>query len=119
MTRLLPADEAGIAEAARLLRAGALVGFPTETVYGLGADATDDHAVASIFAAKGRPHFNPLICHYVSAEAAGADVALTACFRRTCKDTDRCTLTVDCCLMTSSESSSICVSVTDGYFGST
>jgi len=82
VTRLLPADEAGIAEAARLLRAGALVGFPTETVYGLGADATDDQAVASIFAAKGRPHFNPLICHYVSAEAAGADVALNDVARR-------------------------------------
>jgi L-threonylcarbamoyladenylate synthase len=46
-----------------LLRAGRLVAFPTETVYGLGGDATNDHAVAAIFAAKARPHFNPLIVH--------------------------------------------------------
>ncbi len=45
------------------MRSGALVAFPTETVYGLGGDATNDHAVAAIFAAKGRPHFNPLIVH--------------------------------------------------------
>lgn len=74
MTLLLPADAAGVAEAARLLRAGALVAFGTETVYGLGADATNDRAVAAIFAAKGRPHFNPLICHYPDAEAAFAQV---------------------------------------------
>jgi L-threonylcarbamoyladenylate synthase len=73
-TRLLPADPAGIAEAARLLREGRLVAFGTETVYGLGADATNDRAVAAIFAAKGRPHFNPLICHYPSADAVFADV---------------------------------------------
>jgi L-threonylcarbamoyladenylate synthase len=66
LTRLI----ADPAEAAALLRAGALVGFPTETVYGLGADATDGGAVAGIFAAKGRPHFNPLICHLPEAEAA-------------------------------------------------
>ena len=52
-----------ITRAAELLRAGRLVAFPTETVYGLGADATNEHAVAEIFAAKGRPHFNPLIVH--------------------------------------------------------
>ncbi len=52
-----------IKEAARLLRSGGLVAFPTETVYGLGADATDGKAVARIFAAKGRPSFNPLIVH--------------------------------------------------------
>ncbi|WP_193560521.1 L-threonylcarbamoyladenylate synthase [Dankookia rubra] len=63
-----------VARAAALLRQGALVGFPTETVYGLGGDATDGKAVAGIFAAKGRPHFNPLICHYPSAEAAFAGV---------------------------------------------
>src|SRR5271165_2592680 len=57
------ADSATIAEAARLLRAGRLVAFPTETVYGLGADATNGKAVAAIFAAKGRPQFNPLIVH--------------------------------------------------------
>jgi tRNA threonylcarbamoyl adenosine modification protein (Sua5/YciO/YrdC/YwlC family) len=52
-----------IAQAARLLADGGLVAFPTETVYGLGADATNGEAVASIFAAKGRPRFNPLIVH--------------------------------------------------------
>ena len=55
--------EASLQEAARLIRAGELVAFPTETVYGLGADATNDHAVARIFEAKGRPQFNPLIVH--------------------------------------------------------
>jgi L-threonylcarbamoyladenylate synthase len=59
-----------IAEAGRLLRAGRLVALPTETVYGLAGDATDERAVAAIFAAKGRPRFNPLIIHY--AEAADA-----------------------------------------------
>ena len=73
-TELLAADEAGIARAASLLREGALVAFGTETVYGLGADATDARAVAAVFAAKGRPAFNPLICHYPSADAAFADV---------------------------------------------
>ena len=73
-TRVLLADAAGIAEAARLLLDGALVAFGTETVYGLGADATQGRAVASVFTAKGRPHFNPLICHYPSAEAAFAHV---------------------------------------------
>jgi len=57
------ADTAAVRDAARLLRAGKLVAFPTETVYGLGADATNDHAVADIFAAKERPRFNPLIVH--------------------------------------------------------
>jgi L-threonylcarbamoyladenylate synthase len=52
-TLRLDADAAGIAEAGRLLRAGRLVAFPTETVYGLGADATDGRAVAAIYAAKG------------------------------------------------------------------
>jgi L-threonylcarbamoyladenylate synthase len=60
---ILPAGPSAIARAARLLREGQLVAFPTETVYGLGADATNEHAVAAIFAAKGRPHFNPLIVH--------------------------------------------------------
>lgn len=60
---LLAPDEAGIARAADLLAAGRLVAFPTETVYGLGADARDDRAVACIYAAKGRPKFNPLIVH--------------------------------------------------------
>lgn len=59
-----------IAEAAALLRQGRLVAFPTETVYGLGADATNERAVAAIFEAKGRPHFNPLISHVLDAIAA-------------------------------------------------
>jgi L-threonylcarbamoyladenylate synthase len=74
MTELLAADQDGIARAAELLRAGALVSFGTETVYGLGGDATNAQTVAGIFAAKNRPTFNPLICHYASAEAAFADV---------------------------------------------
>jgi L-threonylcarbamoyladenylate synthase len=52
-----------IASASALLREGRLVAFPTETVYGLGADATNEHAIADLFAAKGRPRFNPLIVH--------------------------------------------------------
>lgn len=77
MTEVLAADDTGIAHAAALLRAGVLVAFGTETVYGLGADATNARAVAAIFAAKGRPHFNPLICHYPDADAAFAQVAAT------------------------------------------
>jgi len=73
-TELLAADRAGLARAAALLKGGALVAFGTETVYGLGADATDAAAVARVFAAKGRPHFNPLICHYPDADAAFAHV---------------------------------------------
>lgn len=65
-----PADQAAILEAGRLIRAGALVAFPTETVYGLGADATNGRAVAAIFAAKGRPRFNPLIVHVPDLAAA-------------------------------------------------
>lgn len=57
------ANDAAIRDAAALLRNGGLVAFPTETVYGLGADATNDRAVARIFEAKGRPQFNPLIVH--------------------------------------------------------
>ncbi len=63
--------ENAFAAAATLAR-GDLVGLPTETVYGLGADATNAEAVAKIFAAKGRPHFNPLISHVASLEAAEA-----------------------------------------------
>jgi L-threonylcarbamoyladenylate synthase len=74
MTDLLRADAAGIARAVALLRAGELVSFGTETVYGLGADATNDRAVAGIFAAKQRPRFNPLICHYPNVDAAFTDV---------------------------------------------
>jgi L-threonylcarbamoyladenylate synthase len=61
---------ATIGEAAKLLRDGGLVAFPTETVYGLGADATNERAVAAIFEAKGRPKFNPLISHVLDAEQA-------------------------------------------------
>ena len=60
---LQPATAETIAAATRILRGGGLVSFPTETVYGLGADATQGQAVARIFAAKGRPSFNPLIVH--------------------------------------------------------
>jgi L-threonylcarbamoyladenylate synthase len=69
---LVSATSETIARAAQLLREGRLVAFPTETVYGLGGDATSDTAVAAIFAAKGRPRFNPLIVHVpdvVEAEA--------------------------------------------------
>lgn len=59
-----------IERAAAYLRAGELVAFPTETVYGLGGDATSDRAVAAIFSAKGRPQFNPLIVHLLNAEHA-------------------------------------------------
>jgi L-threonylcarbamoyladenylate synthase len=64
------ADAAAITDAARLLRGGGLVAFPTETVYGLGADATNAAAIAKVYAAKGRPSFNPLIAHLADAEAA-------------------------------------------------
>jgi L-threonylcarbamoyladenylate synthase len=74
MTEWLPDTEAGINRGAALIREGALVAFGTETVYGLGADATNSRAVAAIFAAKGRPHFNPLICHYPQAASAFAHV---------------------------------------------
>jgi L-threonylcarbamoyladenylate synthase len=82
VTELLRPDAAGIAHAADLLRDGGLVAFATETVYGLGADAGNARAVAAIFAAKGRPHFNPLICHYPNAEAAFAHVEANAMAHR-------------------------------------
>src|SRR5512135_481211 len=65
-------DERALADAAALLRAGRLVAFPTETVYGLGAHALDARAVAGIFEAKGRPLFNPLIVHVEGVEQARA-----------------------------------------------
>jgi L-threonylcarbamoyladenylate synthase len=68
--RILPYGEAAIAEAARLIAAGECVAVPTETVYGLAADATDARAVAGIYAAKGRPSFNPLIVHVRDLAAA-------------------------------------------------
>lgn len=77
-TRLLWADSAGIAEAVAFLRAGRLVAFPTETVYGLGGDATEPSAVAAIYAAKTRPSFNPLISHLPDAESARRQGAFDA-----------------------------------------
>jgi L-threonylcarbamoyladenylate synthase len=82
MTVVLHPDAAGTARAIALLRVGELVAFGTETVYGLGADATNDHAVAGIFAAKQRPRFNPLICHYPDPDAAFADVVANEAARR-------------------------------------
>lgn len=64
------AGETAVAAGARILGAGGLVAFPTETVYGLGADATNDRAVARIFEAKTRPEFNPLIVHVLDIEMA-------------------------------------------------
>ncbi len=72
------ADEAAIEKAGVYLREGRLIAFPTETVYGLGADATNERAVANIYAAKGRPTFNPLIVHVPNIEAAKAHVRFTA-----------------------------------------
>lgn len=75
-TVTLGPDAAGLAQAAAILRQGGLVAFPTETVYGLGADARDPLAVARIFAAKGRPSFNPLIVHVVDLASALALIDL-------------------------------------------
>ncbi|MFL6835689.1 MAG: L-threonylcarbamoyladenylate synthase [Bradyrhizobium sp.] len=69
-TLILPAGAAAVAAAARSLREGGLVAFPTETVYGLGADATNAAAIARLYQAKGRPAFNPLIAHVGDIEAA-------------------------------------------------
>lgn len=83
-TRLMAADAAGIAEAARRIASGGLVALPTETVYGLACDATDPRAVARLYAAKGRPAFNPLIAHVPDLDAArgigvfGAEAELLA-----------------------------------------
>ena len=77
-----PADSAAIQEAGQLIRAGALVAFPTETVYGLGADATNGRAVAAIFEAKGRPRFNPLIVHVPDLAGAERIALLPECARK-------------------------------------
>jgi len=79
MTDRLIASESGIARAAELLQGGKLVAFGTETVYGLGGDASNALAVAAIFDAKDRPRFNPLICHYPSADAAFRHVIPNEC----------------------------------------
>jgi L-threonylcarbamoyladenylate synthase len=71
-TQILPAGEAAVRSAARCLSAGGLVAFPTETVYGLGADATNPAAIARLYQAKGRPAFNPLIAHVGDIGAARA-----------------------------------------------
>jgi L-threonylcarbamoyladenylate synthase len=68
--QMIAPDKAGIEHAGRIIQDGGLVAFPTETVFGLGADANNDRAVARIFEAKGRPSFNPLIVHLASAAAA-------------------------------------------------
>ena len=71
MVKIVRADgQSAISQAAEVLRGGGLVAFPTETVYGLGADATNGTAVARIFEAKQRPEFNPLIIHLRDREAA-------------------------------------------------
>jgi L-threonylcarbamoyladenylate synthase len=81
-TRLVIAGDAGVAEAARVLAAGGLVAFPTETVYGLGADAGNGEAIARLYAAKGRPAFNPLIAHVASVTAARKLARLNAAAER-------------------------------------
>lgn len=79
--RLAPTP-AGVAQGARLLRSGALVAFATETVYGLGADATDPAAVARVYAAKGRPAFNPLIAHVPDIAAARREAVFSPAAER-------------------------------------
>lgn len=76
------ATDSAIDEATAALAAGELVAFPTETVYGLGADATSDAAVARVYEAKGRPHFNPLIAHVPDLAAAERLVMFTDPARR-------------------------------------
>src|ERR1700761_6008466 len=82
LANLRIADAAAIARGGEIIRAGGLVAFPAETVYGLGADATNDRAVASIFEAKGRPQFNPLIVHVADLGAAEAIVEFTQLARK-------------------------------------
>ena len=81
-TRIVPADAGGIAEAVALLGAGGIVALPTETVYGLGADAGNAAAVAAVFAAKGRPAVNPLIVHVADTDMAGCYADLPPAARR-------------------------------------
>jgi L-threonylcarbamoyladenylate synthase len=81
-TQIVAADPDAIARAARLLRSGKIVAFPTETVYGLGADGTQDRAVAAVFAAKDRPRFNPLIIHVPGLTEAEALAEFDARARR-------------------------------------
>ena len=81
-TRVTLADARGIAEAAAILKAGGLVGIPTETVYGLAGLAISDAAAAEIYAVKGRPAFNPLIAHFAAADAALRDIRADAAATR-------------------------------------
>jgi L-threonylcarbamoyladenylate synthase len=85
-TRMAKADAAAAADAARVLAAGGLVAFPTETVYGAGADATSGPAVARLYEAKGRPAFNPLIAHVVDIAAAERLARFDADAARLAKD---------------------------------
>jgi len=82
VTRVVPFDASGIVEAAACIAAGQPVAVPTETVYGLAADATRGDAVAAIYAAKGRPSFNPLIVHVAGLGEADAIALLDAPARR-------------------------------------
>jgi len=81
-TKILSPDAHGLREATDILRAGGLVSFPTETVYGLGADARADVAVAKIYAAKGRPSFNPLIVHLADVSAVSQYVQMNDAAKR-------------------------------------
>ena len=81
-TRMVTAGAQASDDAARVLAAGGLVAFPTETVYGLGADATNGKAIARLYAAKGRPQFNPLIAHVLDLAAAGRLAAFNAAAKR-------------------------------------
>ena len=74
---ILPVSPDAITRAVDVLRGGGLVGMPTETVYGLAANATNGEAIARLYDAKGRPRFNPLIAHVASVEMAEAEVDLT------------------------------------------
>ena len=80
--RIVGVDTSSLDEAARILLAGGLVAVPTETVYGVAADATNGAAVAAIFTAKGRPSFNPLICHVASVAMAESLADFTPLARR-------------------------------------
>jgi len=77
-TRIFSSNAEGLGKAAAVLKDGGLVAFPTETVYGLGVDARNSEAVAQLYAAKGRPSFNPLIVHVPSLEAAATFVEIDA-----------------------------------------
>ena len=85
-TLCLPYDDRAVAEAARRILAGEPVALPSETVYGLAADASDAMAVAAVYAAKGRPRFNPLIVHVASMAMAEAVAHFSASARRLAED---------------------------------